>query len=168
MKRSILFLLAMACLSVSSPSLAGERNAAAGLEKLKSLSGVWHAKDEDGRPVTVTYAVVSGGSAVMETIQHDQDADMVTIYHLDGERLMMTHYCALGNQPRMKAAAIPDGEVKDIRFSFVSGTNMKKNDPHMHGLTISFLDADHANATWSLYEKGRMKFAVVFEMVRKS
>jgi len=169
MNRHVLFGVVASFLLLSAPvrAGAGSGNAAAGFEKLKSIAGVWETKDHEGKPVTVTYQVVSGGSAVMETIQHDTGADMVTVYHLDGDRLMMTHYCALGNQPRMKAGRIPDGEVKEIRFSFTGATNMKKNDPHMHGMVISFVTEQHVHAVWSLYEKGRLKYDVAFELAPK-
>lgn len=140
--------------------------AAAGLEKLKSLAGVWDTKDSDGKAVTVSYDVVSNGSAVMETIRHGDIPEMITMYYLDGDRLMMTHYCALGNQPRMKAS-VPSGDVNELRFSFVDGTNMKKSDPHMHKMVMQFVSDTHVHAVWTLYESGRLKYDVAFELARR-
>ena len=144
----------------------GSSKATAGLEKLKSLAGVWDAKDSEDNPVTIVYEVVSNGSAVMESIKHADTPDMITIYHVDGDRLMMTHYCAIGNQPRMKAS-VPAGDIKELRFSFVDGTNMKRSDMHMHNLVIQFLSDTHVHAVWTLYEKGRAKHDVAFELARR-
>jgi hypothetical protein len=173
MKRSHLLAVLLALVLIA-PSAApagygGGKNAGkagAGLEKLKSLVGVWDTKDSDGQAVAVEYEVVSKGSAVMETIRHGDMPDMITMYHIDGDRLMMTHYCALGNQPRMKAS-VPAGDVKELRFSFVDGTNMKRTDPHMHNMVMQFLSDTHVHSVWSYYEEGRLKYEVAFELARR-
>ena len=67
---------------------------------------------------------------------------MVSIYHRDGADLVMTHYCALGNQPRMKAD--PKSPANQIRFQFAGGTNLDPaKDMHMHEGTLTFVDDDH-------------------------
>jgi hypothetical protein len=53
----------------------------------------------------VSYQLISGGAAIMERIMPPNEPSMVSIYHLDGDKLMMTHYCSAGNQPRMQAEA---------------------------------------------------------------
>ena len=59
--------------------------------------------------------------------------DMITMFNLDGDRLLMTHYCACGNQPRMVASASPDG--KTITFDFLDATNLATPDAgHMNRL----------------------------------
>src|SRR5436305_10042303 len=90
-------------------------------EKMKTLAGSWKGKTSEGRPVEVSYRVTSGGSALMSEIKGKED--MITMFHLDGDRLMMTHYCGAGNQPRMKAEASPDG--KTIPFEFLDATNLQ-------------------------------------------
>src|SRR5262245_33835119 len=104
-----LLLLAIIALSANTvwaqSSAATERAAhdwaAAGFEKLKSLAGEWQAQGPHGL-TKVSYEIVSGGTAVMETIIPPQEPTMVTLYHRDGDQLMMTHYCSGGNQPRMR------------------------------------------------------------------
>ena len=75
----------------------------AGFEKLKPLVGNWQGKSSEGKPVAITYALVSDGSALMETLRAGSEPEMVTVYYPDGDRLMMTHYCSMHNQPRMRA-----------------------------------------------------------------
>src|SRR3954447_19979613 len=75
-------------------------------ETMKKLAGTWLAADEDGKPtdqVTSIIRVTAGGSAVHETLFPGQPHEMVSIYTVEGPDLVMTHYCALGNQPRLKA-----------------------------------------------------------------
>jgi len=75
-------------------------------DKLKTLAGSWEGTGPDGKPMMVSYRMSSHGSALFSEI-HSED-DMVTVFHLDGNRLLMTHYCGAGNQPRMVATVSPD------------------------------------------------------------
>src|SRR5438046_4656323 len=84
----------------------GDKAARPNLERLKKLAGTWVAADKDGKPTDQVVSVIkvtAGGSAVQETLFPGQPQEMVSIYHKDGADLVMTHYCMLGNQPRMKA-----------------------------------------------------------------
>jgi hypothetical protein len=116
-----------------------------GLEKLKKLAGTWVAADKDGKPTDKVVSVVrvtAAGSAVHETLFPGQPLEMVSIYHRDGNDLVMTHFCALGNQPRMKAD--PKSPSNQIRWLFAGGTNLDPaKDMHMHEGTITFVDDDH-------------------------
>src|SRR6187549_899357 len=78
----------------------------AGLEKMKTLVGTWVAADKDGKPTDEVVSVIkltAGGSAVHETLFPDQPHEMISVYTADGADVVMTHYCMLGNQPRLKA-----------------------------------------------------------------
>jgi len=48
---------------------------------------------------------------------------MISVYHLDGDRLILTHYCEVGNQPRMQATSF-DPKSNEIDFNFLDATNM--------------------------------------------
>src|SRR5262245_37313836 len=77
-----------------------------GLEKMKKLAGTWLLADEKGEPtdqIASVIKVTAGGSVVHETLFPGQTQEMVSVYTVDGLDLVMTHYCVLGNQPRMKA-----------------------------------------------------------------
>jgi hypothetical protein len=138
----------------------------AGLEPLKFLIGTWEGKATDGKPVRVTYELTSGGSAIEETIVKDKDPNMKTLYHVDGNRLMLTHYCSLGNQPRM-AADIPKGEFKKLQFAFVDASNLASpNDPHMHTVAFNVQDRDHMTQDWVLSQDGK-EMTHTFTLQRK-
>src|SRR5262245_58906179 len=95
----------------------------AALETMKTLAGTWLLADKDGKPtdqVASIIKVTAGGSAVHETISPGQPHEMVSVYTVDGSDLIMTHYCVLGNQPRMKAD--PKSPANQIVFRFAGGT----------------------------------------------
>lgn len=126
------------------------------LKKLTKLVGTWVAADEDGKPTDQVVSVIkltAGGSAVHETIFPGQDHEMVSIYTVDGPDLVMTHYCMLGNQPRMKAD--PKSPANKIHFLFAGGSNLDpKKDKHMHEATLTFIDADHMEIDGIGWEDG--------------
>ncbi|HEY2783953.1 MAG TPA: hypothetical protein VGJ05_03180, partial [Fimbriiglobus sp.] len=95
-------------------------------EKIKSLVGEWVKADKDGKPtaeVVTVFKLTGGGSAVQETIHPGSPMEMVSVYFMDGPDLVLTHYCMLGNQPKMKADA--KSTDKQIVFDFAGGTNIE-------------------------------------------
>lgn len=125
-------------------------------EKLKKLAGVWQTGDEDkdGIPdVTAIFRVVSGGSAVAEYLMPGTEHEMVTMYHLDNDSIVATHYCSLGNQPRMRAKTGGESNVMD--FEFLDGTNMTPTDMHIHSLLLTIKDDDHVTANWKAWAEGK-------------
>ncbi len=77
--------------------------AKAAFDRLKTLAGEWNvAASGEHHDSKVIYKVTAAGSALMETDSAGSKHEMVTMYHLDGKDLLMTHYCAAGNQPRLK------------------------------------------------------------------
>ena len=132
------------------------------LDKLKKLAGEWvYAGGENRGQLAVRYTVASGGSVVMESLFPGTDHEMVTVYHLDGDKLMMTHYCAAGNQPRMHAEPATDKLV----FTCTGGSNMTESDGHMHAMTLTFIDDDHIKEEWTW--KGQQTGTKSFEFERK-
>src|SRR5262245_50414962 len=92
------------------------------LDRLKALVGTWdgHVAKPDGPPGSVRYELIGGGSTVTERLFPGTAHEMMTVYHLDGDRLLATHYCTMGNQPVMKLEKATAGELS---FGFVGGTN---------------------------------------------
>ena len=129
----------------------------AALESLKKLAGEWVAADKDGKPTDKVVSVIkvtAGGSAVQETLFPGQPQEMLSIYNRDGDDLIMTHYCALGNQPRMKAD--PNAPSNQIKWVFAGGTNLDPaKDMHMHSGTVTFVDDDHIEFTGEAWEGGK-------------
>jgi len=115
-------------------------------------------------PVRVDFKITGGGSAIMsEILGHE---DMVSMFHMDGDRLVMTHYCAVGNQPRMRASASPDG--KTLTFNFVDATNLSSPDAgHMQKMILTVLDENHHTEEWVFVDHGK-EHKAVFDLRRKS
>ena len=133
-------------------------------ESLKSLAGTWQGKSPQGKPFQVTFRVTSGGSALMSEIL-GQEENMVSMFHMDGDRLLMTHYCGAGNQPRMKASPSPDG--KTITFDFIDATNLASPSAgHMHKMILTMIDADHHAEEWYFAQDGK-EMKERFELERK-
>jgi hypothetical protein len=128
-----------------------------GLERLKKLAGTWVEADKDGKPTDKVVSVVkvtAAGSAVHETNFPGDPMEMISVYHLDKGELVMTHYCALGNQPRMKAD--PKAPANQIKWVFAGGTNLDPaKDMHMHGATVKFVDDDHIEIAGEAWENGK-------------
>jgi hypothetical protein len=120
--------------------------------QIKSLNGHWEGKASNGKALKIEFRPTSGGSAVMSEITGDEN--MITMFHMDNDRLLATHYCAAGNQPRMAASASPDG--KTITFTFVDATNLATpKSGHMDHLIITIADADHHSEDWTFVQDGK-------------
>ena len=140
-------------------------NAAAAFNKLKTLAGTWEATSERGK-VTSSYEVISGGSALVERDNVPGEGAMLTVYHLDGDRLVLTHYCTAGNQPHMQAEAY-DPASNQLVFNFTGGGNLSNtNAGHMHNVVFKFAGADTFAANWTFREDGKPKFVENIEYHR--
>jgi len=93
------------------------------------------------------------------------DESMLSMFYVDGDQLLMTHFCPSGNQPRMKAIISPD--LKTVTFDFLDATNLAgPGAGHMHRAVYLFSDADHYNEEWTWKKEGKdSRFH--YEMVRK-
>lgn len=135
-------------------------------EKLKGLAGTWDAETTGGEGV-IRYRVASAGSVVIEELFPGTDHEMMTVYHMDGDELVATHYCSAGNQPRFKLdAATSTGET--LAFGFNGGTNMKPSDGHIHQGSIRLVDADHVEEEWWFWKDGKPDHGATFKMKRRS
>jgi len=138
-------------------------------EAMKSLAGDWEGKSQIGERVEVSYQMTGSGSALMSNIRTskpDHSEDMISMIHMDGDRLLLTHYCSAGNQPRMQASISPDG--KSITFDFVDATNLTDSQPgHMLRVIFTFTDANHHTEEWHFAAPGK-EIVQRFDLERKS
>jgi hypothetical protein len=132
------------------------------MDKLKGLSGEWEHEDPE-KPgqwkVSNVFAVSSGGNVVREIMLPGTPYEMTNTYHLDGDSVVVTHYCAIGNQPRMRAVA-NDGHnhpANQMHFQFDSVTNYAGGDQtYMGDLTLTMDGPDKMTAAWRSYQNGKM------------
>ena len=153
MKRMILVLLLLLCGMTSSAAAGSD------FDRLKTLVGQWDATSPEGKQ-RITFQLISEGTALMELMVNES---MVTVYHPDGESIMMTHYCAAGNQPRMRAQR-SGGD--SLAFQFVDASNLKGSaDGYMQRLVIKFQDKDHVTEEWT-WTAGGKETTSVFQLQR--
>ena len=155
---------AVLTLVFASISVAAQSDAQKALDRLKSIVGTWEAKSPTGEASQVTYQLAAGGTAVMVELNLGSE-DMTSMFYVDGDRLLMTHFCPSGNQPRMKATISPD--LKMVSFDFLDATNLAGPQAgHMHRAVYLFSDPDHYSEEWTWKKEGKdTKFH--FEMQRK-
>lgn len=138
------------------------------LDDIKKLVGDWVKIGADGKPeekIAITYRVTAGGSAVLETIFPGTDEEMISVYHEDKGRLVLTHYCMLGNQPHMVARAGDKDGV--IVFDFESCGNLADpNAPHMHDSKMTIVDDRHFETSCGLFVGGKLKEKHDFKFAR--
>lgn len=150
-------------LCLAATLLMGAPPANPGWEKVKSLVGEWEGS-ADGNPTRVSYKSVSNGTAIMETIDGPEAAQMVTLYHPDGATLLMTHYCSMGNQPRMRSKGMEQGK---LTFAYVDATNIASPEQmRMTRLVMTFPDSDHLVEEWAAKE-GAKEHVAKFTLTRK-
>jgi len=127
-------------LAVTLPATAGAtESAASAFKQLKSLLGEWEGKFDDGRAHSVSYRLTAGGSVLVETWTLGPGRESMTMYHLDGDQLLATHYCPQGNQPRLQW--VPGDDPKTLSFAFRDGTNLHVTDgSHQHAFWIRLQD----------------------------
>jgi hypothetical protein len=136
-------------------------------DRLKKLEGEWKVPGHGDHPAgKVIYKVTAAGSTLMETQFPGSSHEMVTMYHLDGKDLKVTHYCAAGNQPRLKLdlkASKPDF----YSFVFDGGTNLNPDkDMHIHAFRVKVLEDGKLESEWDGYIDGKLSHCEKFPMSR--
>jgi hypothetical protein len=158
--------LILAALAITTTASA-QTDAQKAFTAIKNMPGTWEGKTADGRAVRVDFKVTAGGTAVMSEIMGHGPEDMISMFHLDGpDRLILTHYCGAGNQPRMQASVSPDG--KTITFTFFDATNLAAPDAgHMQRMTLTMIDENHHIEEWVFADHGKEQ-KEVFDLRRKA
>jgi hypothetical protein len=137
---------------------------AAAFARLKTLAGEWEADTHMGK-AHLSYELIAGGTALVEKETAEKMPAMVTVYHLDGSRLLLTHYCMAGNQPRMQAKTY-NADSGELEFQFLDATNLPAGAGHMHNVKFRFVDNSHLATAWEFYENGAPKMTEAAEYTR--
>ena len=164
-------LLVAASLVASTPPAAPEAGISGGAayQQMVKFSGEWTGTTQtpDGAPVSVIYRVTSAGKTVMETLGPGTDHEMVSMYHMDGPALLMTHYCSAGNQPHLRLNESKSTSTEFV-FDFVGGTNLDPAlDVHIHGLVLRIKSENQIEAEWTGYKDGKKSDVMLFLLSRK-
>lgn len=144
------------------------------MEKLAALQGDWIMLDENGAETGMigsTFRLTAAGSALVEVMApgSPDGYEMVNMYHADGDRVLMTHYCAGGNQPRLEVKVTDDENL--LELSFESITNLSSPDAnHMHHAEYIFRGDDRLTTRWWSMADGKLseEHSVTIELKRKN
>ena len=136
-------------------------------EKMKTLVGSWAGTMKEGGkdlPATARFQTIADGSVLAGWLGEGTPYEMVTMFHMDGDTLMATHYCGAHNQPRM--VLVMDGERNRLVFVFKDGTNIKPGVGHMHQVAFILDGPDHHIEEWTFLQ-GDKKETSSFDFKRK-
>lgn len=125
----------------------------AAFERLKSLVGEWSADSPVMGRMHTEFRLIAGGSVIEERFGAGTPMEMLSTYHDVNGKLVMTHYCMLRNQPRMK---LTKSTADSLTFELAPtpGLNAAK-DKHMHGATYTFIDSKHFQMEGVSWENGK-------------
>jgi hypothetical protein len=145
-------------------------DAESAFEFLKSMNGTWQrvggGHDYGTKSPFSTFKLSGAGSSVVETIFPNDPSEMVTVYHMDGDDLLLTHYCALHNAPVMKFQKT--NKPGEIKFVFHGGTNFNpKVDMHVHEGYMKIANDKTIKSTFTVYNDGKAAEARSSTLVRK-
>src|SRR5215467_2105411 len=147
--------------------------------QLKSLAGSWEGTvtTEPAQPafgngtlLQVSMRVTSRGNALAHEMKEAGKPDdptrydhPLTMFYLDGDRLLLTHYCDAGNRPRMTARVSPDGKTVEFDFLDVAGSTQYG---HMQHAVFTLIDADHHREDWTYLMPGNKPMHAHFDLQR--
>src|SRR6266513_2824703 len=166
MKRSLLFRsVGMMILVVAAAALAADKTKSEeAFDRLASLKGEWKGEQE-GVKISLVYTLTANGSAFMEEFRPESGPVMVTMFTVDGDHLIATHYCSAKNQPQMVTSAITDAQTP-LAFSLARITGLKSPDDwHNTGLTVIQEDSDHLTQEWT-YQSKEKRGKTIFRLTR--
>ena len=158
--KSLRFALSILLMTLSTVALA-QSDAQKSFTQLKTLAGSWQGPvtisppqpDWGNKPVQVSLRVTSRGNALVHELKEAGTPDdpakydhPVTMLYMDGDRLLLTHYCDAGNRPRMVARTSPDGKTVEFDFLDIAGSLQYG---HMQHAVFTLIDANHHIEDWT-------------------
>lgn len=138
-------------------------DAASAMAFLTTTSGEWFSGSGQhehggaaapGSKPAILVETKAAGSAVVHTYAMGTPGEMETVFHMDGDQLLLTHYCALQNAPVLKF--VKTGKPGELKFEFLGGTNFdSKIDAHLHESTFVIKDKDTIEQNSTVFAGGK-------------
>lgn len=135
---------------------AGPTPAEAAFERYKGLAGRWVGESTEGWEDAVEFSVIARDSVVMAVSEFEAHPNetMVTMYSLHQGRLILTHYCVAGNQPRLVASELAE-DGSEVTFTWLDGTGLDSRDEgHMDRVVVRFAEDGSYSSRWTWYQDG--------------
>ncbi len=177
MKKTTLF-LGLLLSTVGAGTAAAEVTAEDAFTTLKGMAGDWYGTPEGVGEETAAEAAAAGelmnrievsaaGTVVMETMAPGTEHEMINMYHLDGDDLVLTHYCAGGNQPRMRLDR-GSSSAERLIFDFTGGTNLDPaTDHYIHDIEIGIRGDGEIESVWNSWSDGEQSAQMTFYLTRR-
>ena len=136
-------------------------------ERLWHLTGTWQAESTKGWGNQIRYYPMAQGSVLVEDDpQGDRANSMMSCIAMDGNRLLLTHWCHAGNAPRL-CADVAKATADSITFTFLDGGNLASRDVgHMDEVTFTLQGTDRFATTWKWYQDGKSQTFETISHVR--
>lgn len=149
--------------TLSAPADRTTDRANASFDSLKTLVGRWRAQRPGGRIVEIVYRLTAGGTVLVETSALAPGRESMTVYHRDGPDLLATHFCPIGNQPRLRLVSV---DPRRPRFKFKDATDLSPGESHQHAFGLDLIGTDRIVRT-EIYREGRRDEAetLIFDRV---
>ncbi len=136
-------------------------DAASAMAFLTTTSGDWapagaaeHAEGARRTASVVTVKTKAAGSAVVHHYAQGTPGEMETVFHMDGDKLLLTHYCALQNAPILRFEKT--NKPGEIKFVFEGGTNFDSSvDAHLHESTFQVIDKNTVEQRSTVFTNGK-------------
>jgi hypothetical protein len=169
--KTLRFALPVVLLLLSTLAIA-QSDAQKSFEKMKTLAGSWEGQvtttppdpEIDNKHIQATLRTTSMGNAMMhEMTGAGRPDDPITMLYLDGDRLLLTHYCDAGNRPRMVGKISPDGNTVEFAFLDVAGSTQYG---HMDHAVFTVIDANHHAEDWTYMQPGDKPMHAHIELTR--
>lgn len=110
-------------------------------DQMKALEGSWQGTIM-GISINVTIRLASSGTAILHeatTGGGRAPNHEITMFYVDGDRLLATHYCDGGNRARFEGKLSPDGKTSEFNFLDVAGSTKGGLVKHM---AFTMIDAN--------------------------
>jgi hypothetical protein len=140
-------------LAFAAPAPADASPAATAFQKLSGLVGTWRNAERPDSPLRVRFSLTAGGTVLVESWERGTAPHSLTLYHRDGKRLIATHYCPQGNQPRL--ALQPGGT--QLRFAFIDATDLAPRESHLRDLAFDLGDPERPVRRESYRTSGKLE-----------
>ena len=111
--------------SVAQPNkTAAPPDAQKAFDKMKALAGTWQGTIM-GISIDVTIRLASSGTVILHeatTSGGRPPNHEITMFYVEGDRLIATHYCDGGNRARFEGKLSPDEKTSEFSFLDVAGS----------------------------------------------
>ena len=120
----ICLVMAIECGTAFAQTTAPPSDAQKAFDNMKKLAGSWQGTIM-GISINVTIRLASSGTAIL----HEATADggrppnhEITMFYVEGDRLLATHYCDGANRARFEGKMSPDGKMSEFNLLDVAGS----------------------------------------------